>query len=73
VPQDFGVAGYGNHLVAAYMQPPLTTVDPDLEGLGRRVGQRLLARICDEARGGEFVKEVTPVRLVVGKSARSTA
>jgi hypothetical protein len=37
------------------------------------VGQRLLARIRDEARGGEFVKEVTPVRLVVGKSARSTA
>jgi LacI family transcriptional regulator len=72
VPQDFGVAGYGNHIVAAYAQPSLTTVDSDPEGLGRRVGQRLLARIRDEVRGGEFVKEILPVRLVVGKSARST-
>jgi len=72
VPQDFGVAGYGNHVLAAYIQPTLTTVDPDLEGVGRRVGQRLAARIREEVRSGEFVKEVLPVRLIVGGSARRT-
>ena len=71
VPQDFGIAGYGNHLVAAYTQPPLTTVDPDLEGLGRRVAQRLMSRIRDEARGNELLKEILPVRLVAGGTARS--
>jgi len=71
VPQDFGIAGYGNHVLAAYTQPPLTTVELDLEGLGRRVAQRLLARIRDEVRGGEFVKEILPVRLIAGGSARS--
>jgi len=71
VPQDFGLAGYGNHPVAAYLQPPLTTIDPDLEGVGRRAGQRLLARIRDEVRGPELIKEICPVRLVPGGSARS--
>lgn len=71
VPHDFGIAGYGNHALAAYVQPPLTTVDMDLEGFGRRVGQRLLGRIRDEVRG-EFLKEILPVRLVVGGSARRT-
>jgi LacI family transcriptional regulator len=73
VPQDFGIAGYGNHVIAPYLQPPLTTVDTDLDGLGRRVGQRLLGRIRDEVRGGEFLKEILPVRLVVGGSARRTS
>ncbi len=70
VPQDFGLAGYGNHHVAGYLQPPLTTVDCDLEGAGRKVGQRLLARIRDEVRGGELLKEILPVRLIAGGTAR---
>lgn len=70
VPQDFGVVGYGKHPLAVYTQPPLTTVDIGLDELGRRVGQRLLARVREEVRKGEFVKEMLPVQLVVGESTR---
>ncbi|KPL10923.1 hypothetical protein AMJ85_05090 [candidate division BRC1 bacterium SM23_51] len=70
VPQDFGVAGYGNHAIAAYTHPPLTTVDTDRAEVGRRVAQRLFARIRDEVRADEFTKEISPVRLIVGGSAR---
>lgn len=71
VPKDFGIVGYGNHAIAAYTQPPLTTVDTDLEEVGRRAAQRLFARIREEVRTNEFNKEILPVRLVVGGSARS--
>lgn len=70
VPKDFGVAGYGNHALAGYVYPPLTTVDPKLEEVGRRAAERLFFRIRDEATASELEKEVLPVKLVPGESTR---
>ena len=68
VPRDFGVAGYGNHALSRYLHPPLTTVDPNFEGLGRQAAQRLFGRIREDSPGGH-TKEVLPVKLVVGESS----
>jgi len=70
IPEDFGIAGYGNHMIAAYLRPPLTTVDLDLEQVGRRAAHRLFARIRDEVSEPKPTKEVLPVKLVAGDSGR---
>jgi LacI family transcriptional regulator len=70
VPQDFGVAGYGNHSLAAYLHPPLTTVDPNLHEMGLKAATRLFQRIREEAGSNDHRKEILPVRLVTGESGR---
>jgi LacI family transcriptional regulator len=70
VPKDFGVAGYGNHALAGYVYPPLTTVDPTLEKLGQQSAERLFARIREDTVPGELQKEVLPVKLIPGQSSR---
>jgi LacI family transcriptional regulator len=71
VPEDFGVAGYGNHKLGEYFNPPLTTVDPNYIEVGRRAAQRLMARVRDEVADGDHAKEVLPVELVARHSGRT--
>ncbi|MFC0388459.1 LacI family DNA-binding transcriptional regulator [Muricoccus vinaceus] len=56
VPDDCGVVGFGDSEASAYMAPPLSTVRPAREAIGRLTAQTILARIA----GGP------PQRLVAG-------
>jgi LacI family transcriptional regulator len=69
VPHDVAVTGYDNwEVMWEASRPPLTTVDMELEHLGRRAAERLLAAItagADDGGGAEPGLELIPPRLVV--------
>ncbi|SOD58595.1 transcriptional regulator, LacI family [Streptomyces zhaozhouensis] len=72
VPHEVAVTGYDNWQVMwEASRPPLTTVDMDLERLGRRAAERLLAAITAEPDGGfaDSGTELVPPRLVVRGSS----
>jgi LacI family transcriptional regulator len=73
VPDDIAVVGFDNwEIIASATRPPLTTVDLELESLGRLAGRRLLDLIDGHAESGLLQH---PCRMVVrtscGASARS--
>jgi LacI family transcriptional regulator len=46
VPDDVAIVGYDNwEIIASNTRPPLTTIDMDLEGLGREAAHELLDRL----------------------------
>ncbi|WP_374199134.1 LacI family DNA-binding transcriptional regulator [Actinotalea ferrariae] len=66
VPEDVAVIGFDNwEVLAANARPPLTSVDINLEHLGRVAAQRLVAAIDGHAASGT---EVLPCRLVTRSS-----
>lgn len=65
VPDDVSVAGFDDHPLASLWSPPLTTVDQDFVGLGRRGLQLLLSEITGDS-GRRFSSERP--RLVVRAS-----
>ncbi|TCN40525.1 LacI family transcriptional regulator [Kribbella orskensis] len=70
VPDDLAVTGYDNWSVMALAsRPPLTTVDLELEELGRRTAQLLLDAIADNPHPG--LVEM-PTRLVTRESTLGT-
>jgi DNA-binding LacI/PurR family transcriptional regulator len=84
VPEDVSVVGFDDVDVAAYADPPLTTVSQDTRLLGRWAVERLLARIdgADDGRNGRDAKGgtsagdpvVVPVHLTVrGSTGRAPA
>jgi LacI family transcriptional regulator len=63
VPQQVAVTGYDNwEVLAADSRPPLTTVDMNLEALGRLAAERLFQAMDGRHRSGE---ERMPCRLVI--------
>ena len=71
VPDDVALVGYDNwDVIAAASRPPLTTIDMDLEGLGRAAAERLLAMIGGE-RGSGVVRR--PCQLVIRESTGVSA
>ncbi|KAB8168703.1 LacI family DNA-binding transcriptional regulator [Streptomyces sp. 3MP-14] len=72
VPHEVAVTGYDNWQVMwEASRPPLTTVDMELETLGRRAAERLLAAITadPENRSADRGIELVPPRLVVRGSS----
>ena len=66
VPDDVALVGFDNwDVMALASQPPLTTGDMDLEGLGRAAAELLLAAINGDPSPGGHVR---PCRLVVRES-----
>ncbi|WP_419999838.1 LacI family DNA-binding transcriptional regulator [Streptomyces boninensis] len=66
VPDDIAVTGYDNWRVMwSASRPPLTTVDMELELLGQRAAERLLAEIQAESGTGRHGIEYVQPRLVV--------
>lgn len=61
VPEDLSVVGFDDHDVATYLG--LTTVRQDVQRIGERAAQLLLARLDEGARG--VTHEVVPTRLMV--------
>lgn len=68
VPGQVSVVGFDNwHAVATNSRPPLTTIDLNLQQLGRVAAQRLFAAINDDDPASGT--EVLPCRLVVRDSS----
>jgi LacI family transcriptional regulator len=66
VPDDVALIGYDNwDVMAEANQPPLTSIDMDLEGLGRGAADLLLAAINGTPAPGRHLR---PCRLVVRDS-----
>jgi LacI family transcriptional regulator len=66
VPDDVALVGFDNwDVMALACQPPLTSVDMDLEGLGRAAADMLLAAINGQPASGRHYR---PCRLVVRES-----
>lgn len=67
VPEDVAVTGWDDIPMAAWAQPPLTTIAPDLEAL---VSAALDAALAEDDSGAEPSEHVVPHRLVVRASSR---
>ena len=71
VPEDVAVTGYDDwDVMTLASRPPLTTVDPQLERLGQRSAELLLAAIDGRPSSGV---ELSPPRLVVRASTMGDA
>jgi LacI family transcriptional regulator len=66
IPEDLSIVALHDFQLAAYVQPPLTTVAMPLEELGSRAVDVLLARIEGKQTGSTVIK--TPPRLIVRQS-----
>jgi LacI family transcriptional regulator len=67
VPDDVALVGYDNwEVLAASTRPPLTTIDPCLEDVGRTAARLLLSRIEGAEEAG--VRRM-PCRLVIRRSS----
>ena len=60
IPEDVSIFGFGDFRLAAYMNPALTTVRMDLDSIGRRAAEALIA----QHRGGRIGKVVIECPLV---------
>lgn len=77
VPGDISVVGFDDVAIAAYTDPPLTTIAQAIGELGRWAVERLVERLSDDAamlNGGEPASRlasgtVLPVRLVARGSS----
>ena len=68
VPADVGVVGFDNISVAAYTQPPLTTVAQDMKQLGRSCFSALLNRMESSEHRAQDI--VVHTKLIVRGSVR---
>lgn len=67
VPGDLAVIGYDNwELLSGSSRPPLTSIDANLEHLGREAAHRVFAAIDDDVR--DAGTKLLPVRLVIRRS-----
>jgi LacI family transcriptional regulator len=63
VPEDVAVIGYDNwEVLATNSRPELTSIDANLQQLGRTAAKRVFTALDDEQRSGT---EYQPVRLVI--------
>jgi DNA-binding LacI/PurR family transcriptional regulator len=67
VPEDVAVVGFDDAAMAAYSDPPLTTVRQQVELMGQEMVRLLLARIA--APAGAPREIILPTELVVRASA----
>lgn len=66
VPEDVGVIAFGDNEAAACITPPLTTIRPDRERIGRLTADAIVARI----NGGEPQTTVVNWQLVARESTQ---
>jgi LacI family transcriptional regulator len=63
--QDVAVIGAEDIPLSAHLSPPLTTFSLDLEAMGQRLGQMVLARLAGETGP---LQEIVETRLVIRQS-----
>lgn len=67
VPDDVAVVGFDDIQIAALLQPSLTTIRQDMQGLGTAAAEALVRLIADPELEGPVIK--LPVELVVRESS----
>jgi len=72
IPEDLNVVGVDDLPLAAYAQPPLTTVRQDTEGMGRAAAELLLDRIAGY-QGPARTILLAPQLIVRGSTAAFTS
>jgi LacI family transcriptional regulator len=70
VPRDIAVVGFDDIAMAAYLNPPLTTVSVDACGLGQRAVDLMMGAIESGPTGGSLRQQL-PAVLVVRQSCGS--
>ena len=65
VPEDVAVVGYDDVSIAMYNNLPLTTIRQNVPVAGSLLAQNLISYI----KTGEITNVITPVELVIRKSA----
>lgn len=68
VPKDVGIVGFDNISLAAYCDPPLTTVAQDMEVLGRTCFRALLGRMAEPGRAPQETR--LQAKLIIRDSVR---
>ncbi|MDA3816121.1 MAG: LacI family DNA-binding transcriptional regulator [Prolixibacteraceae bacterium] len=68
VPEDIGLAGFGNGQNALLSDPPLTTVDQNGYEMGKKAGEVLLYRINNGLDDFKPVRHVVDTELIVRNS-----
>jgi DNA-binding LacI/PurR family transcriptional regulator len=68
VPLDIGVIGFDNISIAAFTEPPLTTIAQDMKQLGCSCFNALLARMEEPGRTSQEI--VVRAKIVVRGSVR---
>jgi LacI family transcriptional regulator len=71
VPDDVAVVGFDDIQIAALLQPSLTTIRQDKQGLGTAAAEALVRLIADPELEAPVI--TLPVELVVRESSRSPA
>lgn len=66
IPDDIAIAGYGGTMLATIYSPQLTTVDVQVEQLGRKAAELLLEQIQSTVYSPSLV--IQPVTLKIGRS-----
>lgn len=66
VPEDIALVSFDNFSMAAYLNPPLTTVRQDTQGLGSKAARLLLEEISEPKE--KPVQIMLPTELIVRKS-----
>ncbi|MER5864760.1 LacI family DNA-binding transcriptional regulator [Kitasatospora sp. NPDC002040] len=70
VPEDVAVIGFDDvESIAAWTDPPLTTIRQDIEEMGRLMARLLLRRLATPAQPLAPTSVITPTRLVRRESA----
>lgn len=70
IPHDVSLVGFHDAALAAYLNPPLTTVRMPLEEMGRRAADGLLALMRGEPDVPDVEVREAPVLVVRGSTAR---
>jgi DNA-binding LacI/PurR family transcriptional regulator len=71
VPQDLAVTGYDDTFIAAMRQVSLTSVNPDVPGIGARAARCIVERIGDPTKEPE--EHLLAPRLTIRSSAGTSA
>ncbi len=66
VPEDIALAGFDDLPIAAQLQPPLTTMRQDIEGIGHEAARNLV-RLLENPEGGPR-RVLLPTELVIRQS-----
>ncbi|HSO49355.1 MAG TPA: substrate-binding domain-containing protein, partial [Acidimicrobiia bacterium] len=66
VPEDIALAGFDDLAIASEIDPPLTTMRPDISGIGQEAARNLLSLLENPDGGPRRV--LLPTELVIRQS-----
>jgi len=69
VPGDISIIGYDDVLAGSYFVPALTTINQNMDQVGRKVGQIVLGHLEEGGEAMQLKEEVTPT-LVIRESTQ---